>query len=99
MAYGEHIRYLKVRAQQLSDEADHERSANCISIARTLCDDSDHELVCNQAVEELQRGNAKASLKLFSHALAICEGRDRRLVEMLSRVYGRSRDASGAQQS
>ena len=46
-------------------------------------DDSDHEIVCNQAVGELRRGNKEVAFELFKRAYAISGGHDKRLNELL----------------
>ena len=83
MRFGEHVRHFKARASMMMEEGDYEGMTHLSELARTLCDDSDHELVCNQAVGELRRGNKEKAFKLFKRAYAISGGHDRRLNELL----------------
>ena len=71
MKYGEHVRHLKARAQRLSEEGDVEGEVRCLTLARTLCDDADHELLYDQAVGEHERGNLDAALALYERAYAL----------------------------
>ena len=46
--YGEHVRLFKARAQVLMEQEDYEGMVYFTNVARWLCGDSDHELLCNQ---------------------------------------------------
>ena len=83
MRYGEHVRHLKARAQRLAEEGDEEGEAKCLTLARILCDDSDHELVYDQAVGEHERGNFDAALALYERAYAI-NPNDQRVVKNMA---------------
>ena len=83
MRFGEHVRHFKARASMMMEEGDYEGMAHLSKLARTLCDDSDHEIVCNQAVGELRRGNKEVAFELFKRAYAISGGHDKRLNELL----------------
>ena len=59
-----------------------------------MCGESDHELLCNQAVAELRRDNSRGALQLYDQALSVCGGQDRRLAEMLARVKSKAAAAA-----
>ena len=65
-------------------QGDYEAMTRCTELARSLCDESDHELLCNQAVVELERGQRDAAFALFERAHAICGGRDMKLARILA---------------
>ena len=83
MKYGEHVRHLKARAQRLSEEGDVEGEVRCLTLARTLCDDADHELLYDQAVGEHERGNLDAAVALYERAYAINPS-DQRVVKNMA---------------
>lgn len=96
---GEHVRYLKARAQNLLEEAAegddaYDELQRCSTLARAMCGESDHELLCNQAVAELRRDNSRGALQLYDQALSVCGGQDRRLAEMLARVKSKAAAAA-----
>ena len=43
MRFGEHVRHFKARASMMMEEGDYEGMAHLSKLARTLCDDSDHD--------------------------------------------------------
>jgi Flp pilus assembly protein TadD len=73
MRYGENIRHFKARALRLAEEGDETGELRCLTLARALCDDSDPELIYDQAVGEHERGNLESALSLYEHALQINE--------------------------
>jgi len=78
MQYGEHVRHFKARAQRAAEEGDVVAERRYLELARALCDDSDHELVYDQAVALHDRGEVREALALYEHAASL-NGRDVRL--------------------
>ena len=57
LRWGEQVRHLKARASLLQkDDGNYDAVSRHLDLARALCDDSDHELLCTQAVAELDPG-------------------------------------------
>ena len=80
------VRHLKARAQRLAEQEDAEGEQRCLKLARALCDDSDHELLYDQACGELERGELQAAHALLAQADDIARGRDPRVRTNLAHV-------------
>ena len=85
MRYGEHVRHFKARAQRASDEGDAATEQRCLTLARALCDDTDHELLYDQAVAAHQAGALDEARVLYERALDIND-RDSRVYKNLAAV-------------
>ena len=94
MAYGEHVRHLKSRAQRAAEEGDHETETACLELARAVCDDGDHELLYDQAVGMHERGELAQALELYERA-AVLNARDHKLNANLAAARAATR-AGGA---
>ena len=79
MKYGEHVRHFKARALRAAEEGDEDEEIKCLTLARALCDDADHELLYDQAVGEHERGQLQPAIELYEKADAIAQGRDIRI--------------------
>ena len=95
MRYGEHVRHFKARAQRLADEGDEVGELHCLALARALCDDSDHELLYDQAVGMHERGELLDALELYERAHALSHGRDARVANNLAAVRNELEQGEG----
>ena len=87
LRWGEHVRHFKARASTLLQKDDFEGMTSCLDLARAMCNDADHELLCTQAVGERSRGNHEMARDLFERAYDLCGGRDPMVVKMLRTLH------------
>ena len=85
-----------MRAQRAAEEGDVEGELRCLTLARALCDDQDHEVLYDQAVGEHDRGHLASAIELYEQAERISGGRDPRVGKNLAaaRAAGRRSSAS-----
>jgi len=89
MKYGEHMRYLKRRAQMAADDGDIAQERQLLELARVLCDDDDHELLYDMAVGEAERGNTNEAVKLYEKSIQI-NSKDKRAAKNLAALLAKS---------
>ena len=95
MQYGEHLRHFKSRAQRSAEDADEAGELRCLTLARALCDDCDHELLYDQAVGLHDRGDLPQAVQLYERAQEIARGRGPRITSNLAAARQQMLDGAG----
>lgn len=87
MSFGEHVFRFKNRALRLAEEGDYDGEALCLSLAREVCDDADHELLYDVATAAHVRGEIAEAVPLYERAAILCGGVDKLLLNNLGAAY------------